>query len=336
VQKGHDVDDFGRGDVWPAPTAVMSCAMTTTERARSQHSVGNNGTVAVIARTETRSGSGPRELRAALHAAGICDPLWYDVTKSKHAGKRALDARARHADLVFALGGDGLARACIDALAGSETTLALVPAGTANLLATNLGIPKDLVGAVGVGLQGDVRSIDAGKVNGEHFAVMAGAGFDARMIRGTTRRIKQRMGRLAYVFTGARQLARPGVTMRIKVDGAKWFKGSASCVLVGNVGKVFGNVATFAEAEPDDGVLDLGVVTAQNVWQWARALTRTMIGQAERSPFILQTTGRSFEIKMSKETPYELDGGHRPPTKRLHIEVVPSAARIAVPSVTAR
>jgi YegS/Rv2252/BmrU family lipid kinase len=289
------------------------------------------GTVAVVAHTGKQLDGGPHELRQALRAFGIRDPLWYDVTKSKQAPKRAREARDQGADLLIAFGGDGLAQRCIDALAGGDTALALIPAGTANLLATNLGVPKTLEGAVEVALHGNRRAIDTGTMNGEHFAVMAGAGFDARMIKRASGDVKRRFGRLAYLWTGARELTRSGVTMRIKIDGNKWFKGPASCVLVGNVGDLFGRVTAFPDAEPDDGVLNLGVVTAHNVWQWTRALTRTAFGTSERSPFVQVTQGRSFDIKMSKPVPYELDGGDRAPTKHLRIEIVPSAIRIAVP-----
>jgi hypothetical protein len=73
---------------------------------------------------------------------------------------------------------------CIDAVAGSSVTIAILPAGTANLLATNLGIPKDLAEAVAIGLHGSRRFLDVGVLNGERFAVMAGAGFDARIMGG--------------------------------------------------------------------------------------------------------------------------------------------------------
>ena len=72
---------------------------------------------------------------------------------------------------------------CVDVIAGSETNLAIIPAGTANLLASNLGIPADIAEAVSVGLRGERRKLDVGRFNGERFAVMAGAGFDAAMIR---------------------------------------------------------------------------------------------------------------------------------------------------------
>ena len=68
-------------------------------------------------------------------------------------------------------------------MTGTEAVLAILPAGTANLLATNLQVPTDLTDAVRVGLKGERRRFDTGSVNGEHFALMAGAGFDARMIK---------------------------------------------------------------------------------------------------------------------------------------------------------
>jgi Diacylglycerol kinase catalytic domain len=74
---------------------------------------------------------------------------------------------------MFVWGGDGTVQRCIDAVAGSDTAVAILPAGTANLLATNLQIPADLAEAVRIGLHGYHRRIDTGSVNGEHFAVMA-------------------------------------------------------------------------------------------------------------------------------------------------------------------
>ena len=128
------------------------------------------------------------------------------MQKSKQAPERIDQALTAGADLVFVWGGDGTVQRCIDRMAGSDATLAILPAGTANLLATNLGIPIDLDAAVDVGLHGHRRRLDTGTVNGEHFAVMAGCGLDARMIGDADRRLKERFGRAAYVWTGARNL----------------------------------------------------------------------------------------------------------------------------------
>jgi diacylglycerol kinase family enzyme len=109
----------------------------------------------------------------------MSDPAWFEVKKSRHAPKYARKAADRGADVVFVWGGDGTVQRCIDALAGREVAIAILPAGTANLLASNLGIPRDLAEAVRIGLHGDRRRLDTGSVNGEHFAVMAGAGWAA-------------------------------------------------------------------------------------------------------------------------------------------------------------
>ena len=291
--------------------------------------------VAVIAHSGKQLGGGLGELRSALSSSGVTDPLWYEVLKSKGAPKRAKRALKEGADLVFVWGGDGMVQRCVDALAGTGATLAIVPAGTANLLATNLGIPQDIEAAVQIGLHGSRRNLDVGVVNGERFAVMAGTGFDALMIRDTDSRLKERVGRLAYVWSGAKHLFGRQLRLRIRVEGKDWFKGKASCALVGNVGKVLGGISLFDEAQPDDGHLDLGVLTAKGLWQWSRALSRTAVGHADRSPFMKFTTGRTFDIQLDRKVPYELDGGERKPTRRLRIAVEPGAVTVCVPEEVA-
>ena len=245
--------------------------------------------------------------------------------------EQAKRAVADGADLVFVWGGDGMVQRSVDALADTKATIAILPAGTANLLATNLGIPKDIPEAVRIGLHGARRKLDLGVVNGERFAVMAGAGFDARMIRDADGAMKDRMGRFAYIFTGAKNLRGGRVRTRIRVDGSKWFDDEASCVLVGNIGTILGGIEAFEHARPDDGRLELGVVTAEGLLQWTRALSRTALGHAEKSPFVHTTSAKRIDVRMDEATPYELDGGDRKKTKELEIRVEPSAIRVCVP-----
>jgi len=287
--------------------------------------------VAVVAHAQKSFGGGLRELRTVLARDGVTDPLWYEVKKSRHAPEYARRAVAEGADLMFVWGGDGTVQRCIDAVAGTGVVVAILPAGTANLLATNLHVPGDLGAAVRVGLHGDRREIDTGSVNGEHFAVMAGAGFDARMIAGADRGMKDRLGRAAYLYTGARSLFARRVTATVEVDGRRFFEGRASCVLAGNVGQVLGGVEVFPAARPDDGRLELGVVTAGNPVDWARTLGRVALRGAERSPFVEMTAGKSFRIRFDRKLPYELDGGARPAARDLRIEVHPRSVTICVP-----
>jgi len=291
--------------------------------------------VAVIAHARKKLGGGLGELRRVLAAAGIDDPAWFEVPKSKFAPDCVREAIDGGADLLFVWGGDGIVRRCIDAVGDAPVVLAILPAGTGNLLARNLEIPIDLEQAVDVGLHGAHRTIDVGRVNGERFAVMAGTGLDALMIRDAGRAMKDRFGRAAYVWTGAKHLKMPPFRAQIEVDGTPWFDGKAGCILIGNVSKVLGGVEAFDDVSPEDGLLELGVVTAKGVTQWTRALVRTAVGSADRSKFVQTTKAKKIKIKLDRKMPYELDGGDEKPVDRLKIRIEPAAVTICVPQEAA-
>ena len=287
--------------------------------------------VGVVAHSEKRLGGGLAELRKTLADYGISDVPWREVPKSKEVPGHVEELVEQGVDLLFVWGGDGTVQRAIDTVVGKPVTLAILPAGTANLLATNLGLPEDLEACVRIGLDGARRGLDVGKVNGEHFAVMAGAGLDAMMIRAADAGLKDRVGRIAYVWTGAKNVRMDPVTMTVEVDGKLWFDGEASCVLLGNVGDVLGGLSVFPDAVPDDGYLDLGVVTADGAWDWARTLGRAVVGDVSASPFVETTTGRTVEVRLAKPMPYQLDGGDRKATKKLKVKVKPSAITVCVP-----
>jgi diacylglycerol kinase (ATP) len=289
--------------------------------------------VAVIAHSGKTLGGGLAELRRALETAGVDDPFWCEVPKSRKAPAQVRRALDEGAELIIAWGGDGMVQRCIDVLAGTGVTLTIIPAGTANLFATNLGIPKDIEQAVAIGLHGARRTLDVGRFNGERFAVMAGAGFDAAMIRDAGEGgLKERLGRVAYVWTGSKNLRSKPFRADIKVDGVDWYNGKASCILLGNVGKLFGGVEAFEDARPDDGKLELGVVTAEGLLEWGRILARTAAGSASASPFVQTTKASSVKVKLNRKVLYELDGGDRTKVKAFKVKVEPGAITVCVPS----
>ena len=289
--------------------------------------------VAVIAHAGKTFGGGLPELRRVLDAEGVRDPLWCEVPKSKKAPPEVERAVAEGAELIFAWGGDGMVQRCVDVLAGTDASLAIIPAGTSNLFATNLGIKKDIEEAVQVGLRGDRRKLDVGRFNGERFAVMAGAGFDAAMIKDASG-LKDRLGRAAYVVSGTRNLGVESFEAKIKVDGVGWYEGTASCILLGNVGDLFGGIEVFEDARPDDGLLDLGVVTAEGPVEMARTVVRTAVGTAHKSPFARVTKGRSVKVKLDRKVRYELDGGDRSKVKSFKVDVEPGVVTVCVPRGT--
>ena len=288
--------------------------------------------VAVIAHAGKTFGGGLLELRRELEQQGVADPFWFEVAKSGEAPEHLQRALDSGAELIFIWGGDGTVQRCLDTAAGSAAALAIIPAGTANLLASNLNIPRDIERAVAIGLGGERRRLDVGRFNGERFGVMAGAGFDALMIQQADGSLKDRFGRAAYVWTGSQSLRAKPFGAKIVIDGVTWYTGKASCILVGNVGHLFGGVEVFANAQPDDGQLDIGVVKADGITDWARTLARTAIGQSDKSPFVRVASARKIRVKLDRKVLYELDGGDRTKVKSFKVKVEPKAVTLCVPA----
>ena len=287
--------------------------------------------VAVVAHAGKTIGGGLEELRKELRRAGVVDPYWSEVPKSKYAPERVERALQEGAELVFVWGGDGMVQRCIDVLAGSDAKLAIVPAGTANLFASNLGIPQNIAEAIEIGLRGEARTLDVGTLNGERFAVMAGAGLDARMIQGADGHLKDRFGRLAYVWTASKNLRTEPFEAKIEVNDELWYEGPASCILLGNLGSLFGGVEAFDDASPDDGLLEVGVTNAEGLGEWARTVARTAVGSSAKSPFVQVTKAKKLTASLDRKVPYELDGGDRKKVKKLKARVEPGAIAVAVP-----
>ena len=292
--------------------------------------------VAVVAHRSKTLGGGLKELRSVLADAGCHEPIWFEVSKSKKAPKAIHRALKDGAKLIFVWGGDGMVQRCVNALNGSDVALAILPAGTANLLATSLGIPKNIAEAVAIGLRGQRRELDVGIMNGERFAVMAGTGFDATLVDKASKGEKKRLGRLAYLHSSVKAMQARGVGMKVRVDGSLWFAGKATCALIGNIGKVMAGLRVFGRASPSDGVLEVGVVTASSTWQWMRVLSRAARGHVELSPFVKTTRAKKIMVEMDRKAPYELDGGARPPVKRLRVHVAAGALTVCAPTTAHR
>jgi diacylglycerol kinase (ATP) len=291
------------------------------------------GKVAVIAHAGKTFGGGLLELRRELERRGVTEPVWCEVPKSKYAPSRIAEALEEGAELIFVWGGDGTVQRCLGKAAGSGAALSIVPAGTANLLATNLGFPSDLdvKGAVDIGLGGQRRRIDIGRLGGEPFAVMAGVGFDALMIRGADGTLKDRLGRVAYVWSGSQSLRARPFDATIAIDGVSWYSGEASCILVGNMGRLFGGIEVFENARPDDGRLEIGVVSADSIADWVRTLARTAVGRPDTSPFVRVTSAQRIKVELDRKVRYEVDGGDRSKVKSFKVRTEPQAVTMCVP-----
>jgi diacylglycerol kinase (ATP) len=285
--------------------------------------------VAVIAHKGKSLDGGLPELRKELARRGVSEPQWREVEKSREAPEAVKSALAEGAKLIFAWGGDGMVQRCVDALANSDASLAIVPAGTANLLAKNLGVPHHIAAAVDVGLGGEHRKFDVGHMNGERWAVMAGLGFDANVIRAADKHMKHVLGRMAYVWAATKNLRMDPFEAHVRVDGKEFYNGPATLILFGNVGRAFAGLELFEDASPNDGLLEVGVADAEGIMQWGKTIARKHIAN---SPFVHMTKARSVKVKLQQKVRYEVDGSERTKEKTFNVEVEPAGITICVPA----
>ncbi|MEV4131336.1 diacylglycerol kinase family protein [Dactylosporangium sp. NPDC049742] len=275
-----------------------------------------------------------REICDLLGAAGWPEPLWLTTTPEDPGCGMAVQAVEAGVDVVFVCGGDGTVMAVASVLAGTDVALALVPSGTGNLLATNLGITRDVRAAVEVAIHGDRRRIDVGIVDGADtstghpgtFTVMAGMGFDAEMLDATPDTAKRRFGWLAYVAAGARRLSRKRVLMRIRLDGGRWIRRRARSVLVANVGRLQGGIPL----RPDDGWLDVAILTPRDLTDWI-LLGWGVVMRRGGTRQLETFRARKVEVHTGQDQARELDGDVVAPARVLVARIAPAALTLCVP-----
>jgi diacylglycerol kinase (ATP) len=268
---------------------------------------------------------------AAMARHGWAEPMWLETTPAEPGQGLARSALATQVDLVLASGGDGTVTACAEGLAGSGVPLGVLPAGTGNLLARNLGLPLSLEEALAVSLGGTDRRLDVGTANGRVFVAMAGLGFDAKLLDSTGEPLKRRLGWAAYALSGLRHLADRPARATVRADGGPVLRRRASSVLIGNVGALQGGVALLPGAEPDDGVLDLLVLTARGLAGWA-ALAADVLLRRRRTRHVARIAFRDLHVMLDRPQLWELDGEVIGRTRQLRVTVRPGALLVRVPN----
>ncbi|MEU3464073.1 diacylglycerol kinase family protein [Streptomyces sp. NPDC006733] len=289
-------------------------------------------------------------LRRTLGRFGFHDVSWHTTTEEDPGAGAARRATQRTPDLIVVCGGDGTVMACAGVLAHTGIPTAVLPCGTGNLLARNLGYPVDPVDALVAALEGTARPIDLGiaegdGIDGARFAAMAGAGFDAAVVQDASSRMKAGIGWAAYLVSGARHLRDPRMRLTLRLDDGPALERRARMVLVGNVGTLQGGVPLLPAAKPDDGVLDVVLLDPTGPLGWLRAATHVLKRQhretVPRPPgggerFARGTleyfTARRVEMVFQQPQERELDGEPVGPGTRLAIEVDPGALLMQLPA----
>ena len=252
-------------------------------------------------------------------------PLWLETTIEDPGPGQAQKALEAGVDLIVTAGGDGTVRAVCEEVARTGVAIGVVPLGTGNLLARNVGLPLNLREALDVAFAGQDRAIDLATFDtdatedgpaaetGERpeptaFMVMAGLGVDAEIMAGVDDNLKKRVGYAAYFVSGLKALRFPTMHVRISVDDGPFHRFRARTVVVGNVGFLQAGIPLLPDARLDDGRLDVVVLAPKRYIGWLAILFRVM-GRTRRTDRALnRMTGHRIVVRCESPAPMQLDG----------------------------
>src|SRR5579872_128460 len=294
-------------------------------------------TAAVVVNRKRIRHLGHLHRRSAAAAAARGWELNLVETGSADAGQGATrEAVTAGARLVFAVGGDSSIQACAQALAGTQVPLAIVPRGTANLVATALGIPSSLGAALAVGFGEHERRIDLALADGVTFAAMAGIGLDAAVVGAAAAGLKGAAGWLGYAAAGVGRLAGPRTEFTIRLDGGEPLGRLARCVVVGNVGLLPGGFVLLPQARPDDGLLDVGILAPAGPFGWPRVGWRVLTRNRHDDAVLERYQARRVEIAAQAQLPRQADGELIGTGATLVVSLAPGGLVVRVPAARRR
>ena len=214
---------------------------------------------------------------------------------------------------LVAAGGDGTINEVVNGIGSAPVALGILPMGTVNVLAMELGIPFNLVAAWKVIRGGKIRLIDQASANGHLFIQMAGIGLDAQIVERNSRQIKQVLGPLSYLLTATQVAAEKPPKLRVICDGRPTAEGSF--VLVGN-GRFYGGpFSLFKEADMQDGLLDVCVFKHMNYLALIRYFRGALFGSLTKFTDVNYFKARHLRVEANRHVPLEADGelvGHAP------------------------
>ena len=234
----------------------------------------------------------------------------FAVYATNHAGE-ARDLAARFAaqgePIVIAAGGDGTLNEVVGGLTGTATVLGVLPAGTMNVFARELGIPCDsLERALAVIHHGFVREVDLFAANGAPFVQMAGVGFDAAVIEQTTWASKKRFGPLAYLLAAVKVLGVAPPTLEVVCADGRCERGVA--VIAGNGALYGGPFRFFRKAHNRDSKLDVLVYKEAGYRLLLDSLRGLACGGIDLLDSISYFQSEAFTVRADCAVPVEVDG----------------------------
>ncbi|MCK2022684.1 NAD(+)/NADH kinase [Microbacterium sp. kSW2-24] len=276
-----------------------------------------------------------RRVLFALARSGWEPPLWIETRQDDPGRAMARYAISEGVDRVLVAGGDGTARTVCAELASTSIPVALIPAGTGNLLGRNLGISLDEDEALEVALHGQRRAIDMVRwaVDGRAtpFAVMAGVGLDAQIMRDTKASLKKWIKAGAYVLAAAQQRRMRPFSATVSVDGKQIYRGSSVMVLLGNVGRLQGGLSLIPAAEPDDGEIHVLIASSGSGFKGLVRLLLSARRASSPNATLQRARGQHVEVVLDRPVPYQLDGDVEGLASAFTARVVPGALVVMTP-----
>lgn len=291
------------------------------------------------------------EVQEKAGTVGDTPVSWFETTVDDPGQGATAQALEAGADLILVAGGDGTVRAVAEALADAkaDADLGIVPLGTGNLLARNLGVPiNDVPAAVERALSGDALPVDVGWVdvdleNGRErhaFVVMIGFGIDAHMIAETNEDLKARAGWLAYVESLGRTLtASDIVPFHLAADDLPGRDEEGHTLLIANCGTLQGGLTLMPDADPSDGELDYLLLSAEGLGEWLGTL-KTMVwdnglgrlignkDEATNSDAVTRGRARRIRVTLPDPREFEIDGEGIGKTGEFEVTLQPGAIRV--------
>ena len=261
---------------------------------------------------------------------------------TEHAGEAtqlAQRAEDNGLDAVFVVGGDGTINEVVNGIAGSQVALGVLPGGTGNVWARELGLPRlsplhlqPLLDSVRALIPGHARRIDLGRANGRYFLQWSGLGLDAAVTYAMEprTRVQRRMGAVAYLSAGVITAANMrGQRTRIFIDGMRIYR--RSILIVVSNSQLYGGITRIAtDARIDDGLLDVSVFEGRGFSSILRTFFTVLTGLHIYDPRHTSYRGRAIQVYADKPMPIHVDGEPFSTTP-FECEVVPRALTILIP-----
>lgn len=275
------------------------------------------------------------QVQGECEQRGWLPPLWLETDAQDSGAAATRRARRADVDLALVAGGDGTVRTACAELAGSGIPVGILPAGTGNLLARNLGVPLDMAEALDVAFDGRVRAIDLVEVRADdrepdYSLVMAGMGADALIMAETNDDLKKIVGSAAYVMAALQAVNRPPFEARIEVGDDEPVERRVGLAMVANVGAIQGQIQIAPDAAPDDGRLDVVVASPERPTDWG-AITTRILARAADAPGVERAQAKVVVFETRAPVPYQIDGDAMGTCTRLEARSLARVLEVMVP-----